>query len=83
MRTKTKRISFRCDEHTYDFLKTISDSGHGDLSDVVRRIIQFFWLGYQLGQFDETFDNMKKTFLEKIEEEREEGLPNSVTPHKI
>jgi len=82
MRTKTRRISFRCDEHTYDFLNAIAKQGNGDLSDVVRRIIHFFWLGYQLGEFDQTFDSMKKTFMKTIVEEREEGLPNHATPRK-
>jgi len=68
MRTKTKAITFKVEEPLFDFLgKFAKDSGLLNRSELIRKIIDYFYMGCLLGEFKKPYDNMQKDFLKMAE----------------
>jgi len=67
MKTKTKKISFRIDEVMYDFMKKISMENNTTISDMSRKILEYFFIGYLIGEFKKPLNKLRDEFLEKFE----------------
>jgi len=67
MKTKTKKIIFRTDEVLYDFLHEIAHENNTTISDLCRKILEYFFIGYLIGEFKKPLKELKEDFLKKFE----------------
>ncbi len=63
MKIKTKRITFRLDEHLYEFLKEFCKENNIDnISVLIRNIIIYFHLAFLTGEIDKNIYQLRHNF---------------------
>jgi hypothetical protein len=65
MKQKTKVLRIRVTESMYDFLQDISSSNNVPMSEMIRKIIDYFFIGHLMGEFKKSLPELRKEFMEK------------------
>jgi 16S rRNA U516 pseudouridylate synthase RsuA-like enzyme len=60
----TKTIKFRVHEGMYNFLKEICKQNGIEMSELLRSIIQYFFIAYTLGELKKPLSQLRKEFNE-------------------
>ncbi|MFH7835237.1 MAG: hypothetical protein QXL51_01400 [Candidatus Aenigmatarchaeota archaeon] len=63
MKLKNKIIICRLDENLYNFLKDVSIRQGITTSELVRRIILYFYMGIMTNEFTTSLSEMKKKYI--------------------
>lgn len=61
---KSKIIKFRVHESLYSFLKEICNTNRMEMSELLRSIVQYFFIAYTLGEIKKTLPELRKEFNE-------------------
>jgi len=60
---KTKKIIFRVNEKLYDFIDSLSKELGIEKSELMRKIVLYFFMAYFTGKLTKTFNELKKEFM--------------------
>ncbi|MFQ6055179.1 MAG: hypothetical protein ACE5KE_00300 [Methanosarcinales archaeon] len=63
---KSKRIIIRVNEPMYNFLKDIAKEGNMTMSEMLRAVIEYFYVGYLLGEWKKPLKELRKDFLKRF-----------------
>jgi len=67
MKIKNKKIIFRVDEVLYSFIHDIATENDTTVSDLCRKILEYFFIGYLIGEFKKPLKELREDFLKKFE----------------
>lgn len=67
MRTKTKKIIFRVDEVLYDFLHKIAEANDITVSEMNRKILEYFFIGYMIGEFRRPLKELRHDLINNFD----------------
>ena len=65
---KDKSITFRVDKDLFDFLGTFTKkNGFKYKSHLIRKILEYFYMAYSVGDIKKPYDKLEKQFLDMVE----------------
>lgn len=67
MKPKTKKIIFRVDEVLYSFIHDIANENNITTSEMLRKILEYFFVGYLIGEFKRPLKELKNKFMKDYE----------------
>jgi len=67
MKLKTKKIIFRVDEVLYGFIHDIANKNNTTTSEMIRKILEYFFIGYMIGEFKRPLKELKNKFMKDYE----------------
>jgi len=67
MKIKNKKIIFRVDEVLYDFIKDIANENNITTSELCRKILEYFFIGYMIGEFKMPLKELRKKFIKEYD----------------
>ena len=67
MNTKEKTVTFRVNMELYNFIKEFSKDNRVNVSDMVRNILVYFYMGYLIGDFKQSMPELRDKFLTYVD----------------
>lgn len=65
MKSKSKKVVFRVSVPMYNFIRDFSSKQGLTMSEYIRGVIEYFQMGFLMGEFHRSYSELKKVFLKK------------------